>query len=261
MSANQSRRRQEPLDMGSTPVNSNRSETDFKLPYQGRELGANSIRLLEIQPAADESDPVVCNLDEATFGSRPKFEALSEGIQQRMVRHLRTDPYWNRLWILQEIGRARKLRVCYGDETFTWNNFMHLIAMHNSEADKGPLRLDRLLRRERYEDSHTLKRLLEEHIHAECSKPQDKIYGLVGLAMDAADFPMDYDKSLYEVWKDTMEYMNQWELFKEESEILKMGALIKAALMTNCTNPLEQISGKHKGQVDTAVWFLNLLRP
>jgi hypothetical protein len=35
------------------------------------------MRLVEIVPAANDSDPVVCTLRAVTFGSRPKFEALS----------------------------------------------------------------------------------------------------------------------------------------------------------------------------------------
>jgi hypothetical protein len=319
------------------------------------------LRLVEIQPAARESDPVVCTLTEVTFGSRPKFEALSymwgtekandaitlnglpfevgrnlldallflrsrvvsekscqlfwidaicinqsdveernrqlrimdhiylragtvvvwlgskyaefqremigelkpeegekpEGdspqggnsTQQKMVRYLRTDPYWDRLWILQEIGRAKKLRVCFGNESSSWERFMDLVALHNSDGTTGPLRLNRLLRQEKYNDSHTLKRLLEEHREAKCSEPRDKVYGLIGLTSDAADFPMDYSKSLYEVWNDTMVFMNMRGLFKEDSQILPIGALVKSLLMVNHSDPLSQLSKEHEDQV------------
>ncbi|KEZ45311.1 hypothetical protein SAPIO_CDS2114 [Scedosporium apiospermum] len=363
MNANQSRRRTDP-DPGPTPVSKTRPKIDNTLAYQGRELDENSIRLVEIQPAEHETDPLVCTLCEVAFGRKPKFEALSymwgteiaddaitindvpfevkrnlrdallffrrrlasgkapkllwidaicinqsdveernrqlrimdqiyfractvvvwlgsrytefqremiekreseEGekrededpslssnsIQQNMVRHLRTDPYWERLWILQEIGHAKKLQVCYGGEATSWDLFMHFIAMHNSDGNTGPLRLDRLLRQEKYNDSHTLKRLLEEHREAKCSEPRDKVYGLVGLASDAADFPMDYNKSLYDVWKDTMVFMNQFDLFKGESQIVLIGALVKRALMEGHGDPLSQISSGHEDQVDS----------
>jgi hypothetical protein len=358
MSANQSRRR---TDLGPGPGSSVKGKMDNTLAYQGKELDKDTMRLVEIQPATCESDPVVCTLSVVTFGSRPKFEALSymwgtdkageaitlndvpfevgknlldallflrrqavsgkarpafwvdaicinqsdveeknrqlrimdqiyfradtvvvwlgsrytefqrlvraepkneeaekgqegpsqggNGIQQKMVRLLRTDPYWDRLWILQEIGQAKKLRVCFGNESSSWERFMHLIAMHNSDGNTGPLRLERL-RQEKYNDSHTLKRLLEEHREAKCSEPRDKVYGLVGLASDAAQFPMDYSKSLYEVWKDTMVFMNTWGLFKGESQILQIGALVKSLLMANHGDPLSQISREHEDRVD-----------
>jgi hypothetical protein len=360
MSANQSRRR---TDVGLGPVSSTRPKIDNTLPYPGRELDKDSMRLVEIQPAAHESEPVVCTLSEVTFGSKPKFEALSymwgtesaeesislndvpwevgrnlldalrflrrqvaygkahqpfwidfisinqsnveernrqlrimdqiyfrastvvvwlgsgctefqrgiigeleaekgekgeqdssqdsNSIQQKLVRYLRTDPYWDRLWILQEIGSAKMLRVCFGNESSSWEQFMDFIAMHNSDGSTGPLRLNRLLRQEKYNDSHTLKRLLEEHREAKCAEPLDKVYGLVGLASDAAQFPMDYSKSLYEVWKDTMVFMNCRGLFKEESQILPIGALVKSLLMANNSDPRSQISREHEDRVDS----------
>lgn len=357
MSANQSRRR---TDSNLGPIGSTNQNIDSTLPYLGRELDENSTRLIEIQPAARDSDPVVCKLIEVTFASRPKFEALSymwgteradeaitldgfpfevrgnlldalrflrrqvasgkarqpfwidaisinqSNVQERnrqvrimdqiyfragtvivwlgsgytkfrrsmigeleseknengeqnssqstqleMVRYLRTDPYWDRLWILQEIGSARMLRVCFGNESSSWEQFMDFIAMHNSDGATGPLRLNRLLRQEKYNDSHTLKKLLEEHRESKCSEPRDKVYGLVGLASDAAGFPMDYSKSLYEVWKDTMVFMNYWGLFREESQILPVGALVKSLLMANHSDPLSQISREHEDRIDT----------
>ncbi|KAH8681849.1 heterokaryon incompatibility protein-domain-containing protein [Xylariales sp. PMI_506] len=358
MSANQSRRR---IDPEPSSASSTRSRIDNGLPYQGRELNNVSIRLVEIQPATQVDDPMVCTLREATFGSRPKFEALSyiwgddrahdtitlngypfevrsnlrdallflrrqyasgmttqsfwidaicinqsnieernrqlrimdqiysrastvvvwlgssytelqrefvgvkpedsddrteeplqidNSAQKNMVRRQCVDPYWERLWILQEIGRARQLRVCFGQQSFTWDNYMHLITMHNSDGSTGPLRLNRLLRQEKYNDAHTLKRLLEEHREAKCSEPRDKIYGLIGLASDAAQFPMDYSKSLYDVWTDTMVFMNKRKLFTDESQILPIGGLVKSILMGIHSDPLSQIAGQHQDQAD-----------
>ncbi|KAL2130236.1 hypothetical protein VTI74DRAFT_6713 [Chaetomium olivicolor] len=62
---------------------------------------------------------------------------------------------------------------------------------------------------------------------------------------------MDYNKSLYEVWKDTMEFMNRWNLFKEESQILPVGALVKSLLMANHGEPLSQILKVHEDRVDS----------
>ncbi len=123
--------------------------------------------------------------------------------------------------------------------------------VHYYSGNTGPLRLDRLLRKEKYNDSHTLKRLLEDHREAECFEPRDKVYGLVGLALGAAKFPLDYKKSLYEVWKDTMVFMNDWDLFKDESQILVVAALVKSLLiMANHNDPLSQISNQQADQVD-----------
>ncbi|KAK4247159.1 heterokaryon incompatibility protein-domain-containing protein [Corynascus novoguineensis] len=363
MNANQSRRL---IDPGTSSVSNNtKAKTDNATPYQGRELDNDSIRLVEIEPAAHGGDAVVCRLSVVPFASRPKFEALSyrwgtenekgtitlnglpfevtrnlldallflrrqaasgeahqpfwidaicinqsdvaernrqlrimkeiylrastvvvwlgsryaefqsdlaakeshkpEGgspqrdnsIQREMIQTLQKDEYWGRLWIIQEIGEAKQLRVCFGDMSASWDVFMDLLAMHHCDGDTGPLRLDRLLRKEKYSGSHTLKRLLEEHREAKCAEPRDKIYGLVGLASDAAGFLMDYNKSLYEVWKDTMEFMNYRELFETESQILPVGALVKSLLMANYTDPWSQILKVHEDQVDSTKLIVN----
>lgn len=361
MSANQSRQRV--ADPGPNPTSNTTPEIDNTIPYRGKELAKDSLRLLQIEPNEDDSADLVCSLSMVTFGSRPDFEALSyiwgpkepadtitlngvpfrvrrnlrdalrflrrqvahgtahppfwidaicinqhnvgernrqlplmkeiyfranivvvwlgcrydkfegkmagamkheegekqgqdsplrgDSIQQEMVRCLRTDEYWGRLWILQEIGRARRLRVCFGNQSFTWDNFIHLIAMHNGDGNTGPLKLDTQLRKDKRSKSHTLKRLLEDHKEAKCSEPRDKVYGLVGLAMDGAGFPMDYNKSLYEVWKDTMVFMNSWNLFKEDSQIVMVGALVKSLLMASHSDPWSQISGGFKDEADS----------
>lgn len=71
----------------------------------------------------------------------------------------------------------------------------------------GPAVLDHL-RNDKHEGSCTLKSLIINHAEAHAKDPRDKIYGLVGLSLDGRGFPMDYQKSLYEVWVDTVRFMN-----------------------------------------------------
>ncbi|KAL7905310.1 heterokaryon incompatibility protein domain-containing protein [Trichoderma velutinum] len=74
MRSNQSR---QGMPLAPNPGSSTKPKIDNTLPYQGKRLDKDSLRLIEIRPAAHESDPVVGTLTEVTFGSRPKFEALS----------------------------------------------------------------------------------------------------------------------------------------------------------------------------------------
>jgi hypothetical protein len=117
-----------------------------------------------------------------------------------------------------------------------WNAFIEVATLHNSSCE-GPLRLNRLLQ-EKYSGSHTLRKLLEDHRKALCKEPRDKIYGLVGLAADAIGFPMDYRKSLIEIWKDTMEFMNCRGLLPT-SDVIPFGRLVKSLLIGDHLGPLE----------------------
>ncbi|KAL8357909.1 hypothetical protein RB598_002611 [Gaeumannomyces tritici] len=156
-----------------------------------------------------------------------------------MVQALQTDKYWSRVWVLQEIGRARKLRVCFGSVWLTWGDFTKLLTLHNCDSNgSGPLWLDLKLRVER---QHTLKQLLQDHQRSDCSEPRDRVYGLLGLASDASGFPVDYKKSLMTIWEDTMIFLNAHELMKESAEIIRTGQLVKGLLMSRTPNPLAQV--------------------
>ncbi len=53
-------------------------------------------------------------------------------------------------------------------------------------------------------DHSNLIELLEPFRSSLCSEVRDKVYGLVGLAKDAADFPIDYSRSLYDIFVDVV---------------------------------------------------------
>lgn len=128
-----------------------------------------------------------------------------------------TDGYWDRVWILQEIGKARKIQVCIGGgEALDWDRFIRWVDWYSrwSMNRGGPFNLDHL-RRNKYNGSCSLRRLLEGHADAQCKDPRDKIYGLVGLSSDGRGFPMDYSKSLLDVWVDTVNFMSRNGLLPE----------------------------------------------
>ncbi|KAE9369720.1 hypothetical protein N431DRAFT_414004 [Stipitochalara longipes BDJ] len=177
-------------------------------------------------------------------------ETVKESEERLMVMELCSDGYWDRLWIIQEIGRARQKEVCFGTMSRDWNAFIEMATLHNSSCE-GPLRLNRLLQ-EKYSGSHTLRKLLQDHQEALCKEPRDKIYGLVGLAADAIGFPMDYNKSLIEIWKDTMIFMNAQSLLPD-SDIIPFGRLVKSLLIGDRLGPLEQTLRPYEPQANSAL--------
>ncbi|ORY55264.1 uncharacterized protein BCR38DRAFT_506264 [Pseudomassariella vexata] len=185
-------------------------------------------------------DPEASSKSDDAQSQQVATASSDEGAEhEAMARDLCIDNYWNRLWIVQEIGQAQRIEVCFGKERINWDDFIHFITMHNVESS-GPLRLNRQ-RKEKYQGQNTFRRLLEVHKEASRQEPRDKIYGLVGLASDARGFPMDYDKSLLEVWSDVMEFMNERHLL-EQSEIVSVAALVKYLLMGTTCPPIQQIA-------------------
>lgn len=158
--------------------------------------------------------------------------------QRKLAEDLYNNGYWNRLWIIQEIWHAENIKVCFGNYAVEWGPFIHFITMHNVGSN-GPVGLNRQ-RQGKYSGSSSLLQLLQNHRKALCQDNKDKVYGLIGLASDAAGFVIDYQKSTFEIWTDVMEFMNRHGLFADK-DIVYVGGLVKSLLMgTNCL-PLQQI--------------------
>jgi hypothetical protein len=215
------------------------------LKYQGQLSELKSCQ--SCAPLSTELDIV------STHDTNQEAASIVDHQEREMVQELIADGYWNRLWIIQEIGRAQKKQVCFGDLDMAWDNFIHFITLHGGTGSGGPLKLAHQLKEKRA-GAHKFRRLLEDHRHAECEEPRDTIYGLVGLAVDVCGFPMDYNKSLMEVWTDTMEFMNGHGLFEEskrESDIIYFGSLVKSRLMGPQLTPLQQLLRPYKPEDDS----------
>lgn len=199
--------------------------------YTKFEMPTKWVRQESMKPKLTTQSP--SSLGQAIF-SESELETL---LVQKLVR----DEYWTRLWIIQEVGQSRKRQVCFGHSAIEWDELMASIASQDCEGKEVALRLDRQLQ-EKYSGAHTLRRLLEDHQNARCKDPKDKVYGLIGLAADAHGFPLDYNKSLMDIWIDTMEWMNRHHLFNKadrDTDIIHVGALVRFLLMGQEPTPLQ----------------------
>ncbi|ERS97523.1 hypothetical protein HMPREF1624_05692 [Sporothrix schenckii ATCC 58251] len=337
------------------------------LPYRDKAIDSNGLRLLTIEPAANDDDPVVCTLVETRFGDKPKFHALSytwghkapddptimlngfpfvvrrnlfdaliffrrqnqaadagrqfwidaicinqsdveernrqvrimdqiyfratevvvwlgkayerfevpvrpesgaqsddwDGIttatnnntndrgvgtavhsgrnaygrQWELCGQLQVDPYWERVWILQEITKAWTLHVHFGRRSsYTWDEFLVFLRSNTRREDAragqqaGPLWLHESLRAKDQRGAHTLIELLHDHRLAKCADRHDKVYGLLGMATNGSGFPIDYNKSLFDVWVDTMVFLNGKRLLTAEHNVVFVGQLVREIL-------------------------------
>lgn len=155
-----------------------------------------------------------------------------------LAKDLYRNEYWNRVWIVQEVGLAAELTVCIGNYEADWNSFINSLAL-KIVGTEGPFRLHKQ-RLGRHNGSCGLLKLLHEYKDAQCKESRDKVYGLIGLATDARLFPIDYYKSPFEVWKDVMEFAYGRDMFKDD-EVISTGSLVKYLLMGKECNPLDHI--------------------
>ncbi|KAM0330766.1 hypothetical protein ACHAQA_003720 [Verticillium albo-atrum] len=170
--------------------------------------------------AVTQAQTQAASLDTATNASessteddgQPRGPARLKLAEERLVQALTQDDYWRHAWTTQAIGQASHRRICFGTRWMTWTAFIRMVKQHGGSSHYGPLRLSELLRFDK-EHSRTLMHLLVHHRDAFCEEPRDRIYAFVGLASDAYDFSMDYNRSIYQVWADTMQFLNKINVF------------------------------------------------
>jgi len=144
------------------------------------------------------------------------------------LAQLLQNPYWRRLWIVQEIILAPKLELIYGTHSCDWEHLttlLYTIRQYEvfSECQRHLPRLDgkaslvarsfaghldsqRYARRINRLPATGLKSLLATCETSYCQDPRDKIYGILGLASDISKnkISVDYSKSLFEIWEDVV---------------------------------------------------------
>lgn len=125
--------------------------------------------------------------------------------------------HWTRLWVIQEIGLSKRLRVCIGRQSESWDCFLRCLELkHFKRRGYGTddeyeyehnliCKLDEK-RKGRHGSDNRLERLLEDFQYAGCKDRRDKVYGLLGLAYDCQDGSVepDYTKSLFGLYTDVL---------------------------------------------------------
>ena len=120
-------------------------------------------------------------------------------------RDICESPYWNRLWIVQEVGQARDLEVHFREGSISWAKLINRLQGAKCDATL-PLQLPK--ERDDSYGSYTMLNLMRNHKDKLCKDQRDKIYALIGLARDVADsrYPVNYSTSLEQVYLDAIEY-------------------------------------------------------
>ena len=147
--------------------------------------------------------------------------------------------YWTRLWIVQELVKAKELLLMWGDEQIPWNvlsSAFHTIQLNSlcirtSDARFAPWDVIGLsapfqiwLQRDGTRPERTLLELMETYQRSECSVPHDKAYALTGISTDPHLLPVDYHESLPDL------YVNLMKLVPDRSQCPRYSHLILRAL-------------------------------
>lgn len=141
-------------------------------------------------------------------------------------------PYWYRMWIVQEMGLAKKITILLGRRAVPWSclGFLRRFLDYKEFTTSLPLtkrqsyasscekirtsQAFRLVDLKASRKRKNLAALIEACEDSLCSDPRDKVYALLGLATDPEkdELPIDYSKTLFEVYADTVIF--QYRIYK-----------------------------------------------
>lgn len=139
------------------------------------------------------------------------------------------NPYWSRMWIVQEIYLAQEILVLHGRESAQWDNLwehLHAIRDHmrecpktcaliNRSAEGDPWKHIRTTEADKYyehtskdhgwdlaqagdprlNDAQDMEKLIETYKHHKCSDKRDRVIALLSLVDGGSRFQPDYAKS------------------------------------------------------------------
>lgn len=135
---------------------------------------------------------------ERPHGTRDDVHTLF-GASQDALGRLLSNPYWSRVWIIQEVAAARHARVFWGSYQLELRSLEALL--DEQSAPVGPSNAEPVLAQKvlsiraacRAQQKPRLIDVLAMTTASKTSHLRDKVYGLLGLASDWSDFIQEPD--------------------------------------------------------------------
>lgn len=135
--------------------------------------------------------------------------------QREGIQDLFTRPWFERMWIIQEVAYSRRAIICCGNKSVSARVFAlspYLFAVKPGEQAQSIL--DVMPGRSRYDSwwahGHDLYTLLRKFRFSKASDPRDMIYALLSIASDPGLQEMlvpDYEKTEREVIRTTISFL------------------------------------------------------
>ena len=173
--------------------------------------------------------------------TKPALLSLADpyGPMWSCLLNLCNQTYWTRLWIVQELVKAKNLLLIWGDEQLPFqvlNTAFITIQLDNlyiqgSEARLTPweavarsIPFQVWLLKDSSRPRNRLLELMEIFRTSDCTVPHDKAYALTGISRDSDLLQPDYHKSLPDL------YAHLMTLVPDQGQCVKYSHLILSAL-------------------------------
>lgn len=156
---------------------------------------------------------------------RPKFTKLAGNALPIHMKNILALPYWQRIWIIQEVALARQVDLMYGKETIGFEEFFlaykcyfyyQMFHSQNTEEALSETKPAVEARDSVAGGSLPIWEILEWESRCQSSKQADRLYGLLGFLKFGADsahhvgeVKVDYNKDLSDIY---WEFALEWRL-------------------------------------------------
>lgn len=149
------------------------------------------------------------------------WQMCSQAARERFVLQIWNEPYWERLWIVQELVLAKSITIVVGKTTISWAFWHHIRDPRHSQSPKfKPLPMEKdALRRSKICDSmfqlralqltendHSIETVVTRTCDGRHRERNDRIYALLGMMPTTFEtFLVDYRRPWEQVVADFVE--------------------------------------------------------
>jgi hypothetical protein len=184
-------------------------ETEVQLPSRKR------TNYVTVNRSNRENDDILLKEDE------PRKEWLNQGWD--IMEDFFTQAYWRRVWVIQEVAVATKVKILCGSYEILWDDVAAVLAMWKKNPDIVPIDKRAYLKamhlaefRDRFQVKREPISLLDAmrwSYQTEATDPRDKIFALLGLCHDGATYvPVpNYKQPLEEIIADMSKTMMSFD--------------------------------------------------
>jgi hypothetical protein len=143
------------------------------------------------------ANPSQARADAITTGNttKPSFGIYYSAVGGKWVPSVHQNPYWGRLWIVQEVCLPRDLAFVVGSEIWSERTVREVMTRWQSASAETldlfsanhPVEMMKTLldvREERFSDTMRLEALIERFMTSSCAETRDHVFALFGLAND-----------------------------------------------------------------------------
>ncbi|ETN44561.1 uncharacterized protein HMPREF1541_10231 [Cyphellophora europaea CBS 101466] len=230
-------------------------------------LGSTSLQTYLPPSASDSSDDRIEKLPPHDFDAWLNFLGRSDPRSRSLENQIMSivyNPYWERLWIIQEVALAQDLCLIFGEALLgkDYISTIYMTARDNSKPgyhswmtrQKDPMivysgthildhhpMIHSRSRTQYYDGSRESFRELIKSFHSHhCTDPRDYVFGLVGLLDPPPRFQVDYSSSCDNVAAHALHYLQEEEAtnnpqYRVGLDITAAAALLQALTVTSST--------------------------